>query len=264
MAFMNENLKKTERKKTTGTSWGKVAGWYDELLEEGLGTYQSELILPNLMRLLALRKGERMLDVACGQGFFAREFAKAGAAVTGVDVAGALLNLARERSPREIKFVAAPAEKLPFASASFDAAACVLAIQNIKNAAGAFGECARVLVPGGRFVIVMNHPAFRIPKRSAWGFDEEKKIQYRRIDEYISESSAAIAVHPGVKNSTSTISFHRPLQFYFKAFGKAGFAVTRLEEWVSDKKSLPGPRATAENKARREFPLFLAMVAKKI
>jgi len=56
------------------TSWGKVADWYDELLEEKTGTYQTEVILPNILRLLDLKKGETILDLACGQGFFSREF----------------------------------------------------------------------------------------------------------------------------------------------------------------------------------------------
>ncbi len=38
---------------------------------------------------------------------------------------------------------------------------------------------------------------------------------------------------------------------------KHGFAVTRLEEWISNKKSQKGPRVTAEDKARKEIPLFL-------
>ena len=105
--------------------------------------------------------------------------------------------------------------------------------------------------------------AFRIPKRSSWGFDQEKNIQYRRVDEYISESEIAISMHPGTDSKSVTVSFHRPLQSYFKALRKAGFSVTRFEEWTSDKHSQPGPRANAENKARKEFPLFLALEAKK-
>jgi hypothetical protein len=54
------------------------------------------------------------------------------------------------------------------------------------------------------------------------------------------------------------------LQFYFKALRKAGFLVSRLEEWNSQKKSQPGPRADAENRARKEFPLFLALEAVKV
>ncbi|KKU68520.1 MAG: hypothetical protein UX89_C0003G0022 [Parcubacteria group bacterium GW2011_GWA2_47_16] len=262
--------------KPKDTSWDKVATWYDDLLESGEGTYQHDLILPNVARLLELKKGEKVLDLACGQGLFSREFVKAGAKVTGVDLSAKLIAIAKERSPRDIQFHVSSADKLDFLDDnSYDAVVCVSAIQNIKNAAGVMGEMFRVLAPGGRLLIVMNHPAFRVPKRSAWGYDEAKKIQYRRVDEYLSESSSEIAMHPGLARTNSssefvlgnanatTVSFHHPLQFYFKALRKAGFLVSRLEEWTSGKESQSGPRAGAENKARKEFPLFLALEARK-
>ncbi|MDO8483252.1 MAG: class I SAM-dependent methyltransferase [bacterium] len=249
--------------KPKDTSWDKVARWYDELLS-GEGTYQKDLILPNVLRLLELKKGEKVLDLGCGQGLFSREFFKAGATVTGVDLSKNLIALAEQHSPKEIKFVAASAESIPFISnTTMDSVVCVSAIQNIKNVLAVFAEAFRVLKSGGRVLLVMNHPAFRIAKRSAWGFDDEKKIQYRRIDEYISESSADITMNPSSDSSASTASFHHPLQFYFKALHKAGFSVSRLEEWTSNKTSQEGPRAGAENKARKEFPLFLALEARK-
>lgn len=77
------------------TSWGNVAEWYDELVE-GEGTYQKDVILPNILRLLDSKKDETILDLGCGQGFFAREFTKKGARVIGVDVAPELIALAKK------------------------------------------------------------------------------------------------------------------------------------------------------------------------
>lgn len=54
---------------------------------------------------------------------------------------------------------------------------------------------------------------------------------------------------------------HRPLQYYFKAQAKAGFAVTRPEEWISHNASDSGHRARDENPARKEIPLFLYLRA---
>lgn len=247
------------------TSWGGVADWYDDLLESGEGTYQSELVLPNLLRLLEIKKGDQILDLACGQGFFSREFFKAGAEVSGADISSSLIALAQKNSPKEINYTVSSADKIPFVSTeSVDAVVCVLAIQNIENVAGVFAEAIRVLRKGGKFLLVMNHPAFRIPKRSSWGFDEKLKIQYRRLDEYISDSKTEIAMHPGSEPTSETISFHHSLQYYFKALFKVGFVVSRFEEWTSGKTSQPGPRAGAENKSRKEFPLFLMVEAKKI
>ena len=148
-------------------------------------------------------------------------------------------------------------------TASFDIATIVLALQNIEHPNRVIGEVARVLVPRGRLYIVLNHPAFRIPQKSSWEFDEGRAIQYRRIDRYISESHANIITHPSAPHSAYTVSFHRPLQFYFKLFAKNGFLVHRLEEWTSHKRSLRGPRQAAEDRARKEIPLFLAIEATK-
>jgi ubiquinone/menaquinone biosynthesis C-methylase UbiE len=245
------------------TSWDKVASWYDGLLA-GDGTYQKDLILPNLLRLMHIRRGDAVLDLACGQGFFAREFYKLGARVTGADVSRKLIDIARQNSPKDIAFHVAPASELAFLKdASMDKIAIVLALQNIEEVADGLRECFRVLGKGGELYIVLNHPAFRIPKASSWGWDEAAGMQYRRVDAYLSEAKIEIQMHPGDKPGEHTISFHRPLQYYFKALNKAGFAVSLLEEWNSNRKSEPGPRAKAEDKARKEIPLFLCLVATK-
>ncbi len=71
-------------------------------------------------------------------------------------------------------------------------------------------------------------------------------------------------MHPGQAKSESTISYHRSLQDYTKGLAKAGFSITRLEEWISHKKSQTGPRQEAEDTARKEIPLFLMLEVKKI
>ena len=139
---------------------------------------------------------------------------------------------------------------------SVDHAVIILALQNIENVAGTLAECKRVLKPNGILSLVLNHPAFRISKASSWGYDEINRVQYRRIDAYLSESKVKIAMHPGAKPSEHTVSFHRPLQYYMKALHTAGFALTRLEEWNSHKHSV-GAKAKAENEARKQIPLFL-------
>lgn len=247
------------------TSWDKVAGWYDSLLENGADTYQQKVILPNLSRLVSPRPGLTILDLACGQGFFTRAFAAAGAAVTGADLSSVLVELAKKRSPKNVSYFVASADNLkPIATASVNVVTIVLALQNIENLSGVVSECRRVLQPGGRLILVLNHPAFRIPRQTSWDFDEKNNVMFRRVDGYLSESRAKIDMRPGLVGTSdgqTTVSFHRPLQIYFKALQKYGFAVTRLEEWISHKKSGPGPRRVAEDRARKEFPLFLALEA---
>jgi ubiquinone/menaquinone biosynthesis C-methylase UbiE len=245
------------------TSWGKAAEWYDELLESE-GTYQKDLILPNILRLMNIEKTDVVLDLACGQGFFSREFQKKAKKTIGADLSPEIIKIAEGKSP-SVEYHVAAADKLNFLeNGSIDKIAIILAIQNMTEIVPVFSECRRVLRQIGRLFLVINHPAFRVPKASSWGWDAERQIQYRRVDSYISESKSAIQTHPGSAPEELTWSFHRPLQIYFKALAKHGFAVSRLEEWNSNKKSEPGPRQRAEDKARKEIPLFMAIEAVKI
>ena len=230
------------------TSWGKTYHW---------GEYQRDLILPNILRLLNIKKGEVILDLGCGAGLFTKEFLNAGAQVIGVDVSKDLIALAKTNA-NSGKFYVGSADRLNFLEDnSINKITIILAIQNMENISSVFMECRRVLKNGGKLFLVMNHPAFRIPKASGWEWDDQIKTQYRRLDSYMSETTEKIRMHPGDQPEATTISFHRPLQIYFKSLSKSGFCVTKLEEWISNKKSEPGPRAKAEDVARKEFPLFL-------
>ncbi|MBI5401095.1 MAG: methyltransferase domain-containing protein [Candidatus Yonathbacteria bacterium] len=91
--------KSTKKAKTT--SWGGVAYWYDTLLA-GDDTYQAQVILPNLLRAMVIKKGERVLDLGCGQGFFSRAFFNEGAVVTGVDLSKELIAIAKKNSGRAL------------------------------------------------------------------------------------------------------------------------------------------------------------------
>ncbi|MBL8030195.1 MAG: class I SAM-dependent methyltransferase [Candidatus Doudnabacteria bacterium] len=247
-----------QKLKKQNTSWGNVANWYEKVVSDD-ASYQNTVIKPNLLRMLNLKAGELVLDVACGSGFFAREFGCIGAKVTGVDIGQELIKIAKQQDPKGV-YLVANAEKMEnIKSSTYDAAVIILALQNIKNYQNTVSEISRILKPGGRCVVVLNHPAFRVPGKSSWEYDSKQNVQYRRVDSYLTESSKVMDMHPGKKVFNTTYSFHRPLQAYFKAFYKNQLVVENLEEWVSLKKSDSGPRAKAENIARKEFPLFMAI-----
>ncbi len=262
---MRKRLMKPHVPKSKKTSWGPVASWYDEMLG-GDDTYQLKVILPNLLRILP-PKGKRIIDIACGQGFFSKMYADAGATVLGVDISPELVAYAKRYEGKNLRFAVSPAEALaPATNESFDGALIVLALQNIKEMLQSLKEASRTLVKGGSLVIVLNHPCFRILKASAWGYDETTGVQYRRIDKYGTPFSIKVDMTPGKQMENKkihTVSFHRPLQDYFKALNGAGFSVVGLEEWISHKQSERGPRAKAEDISRKEFPMFLTIVARK-
>jgi ubiquinone/menaquinone biosynthesis C-methylase UbiE len=254
--------------KKKDTSWGSVATWYDGMVADD-DSYQTQVIAPNLSRLMSLQAGEKVLDLACGTGFFSELFARAVGAknVVGVDIGKQLISIAKQKNP-EIDFRVSRADDLSsFPANHFDKIAIVLAIQNIAEVKEMLSQVNRVLRPGGAVYIVMNHPAFRIPKRSGWGFDEATGQQYRRVDGYLHESKEEIDMRPGSSKNENpnqmTVSFHRPIQYYTKLFAATGFVVTRLEEWISHRHSETGPRQKEEDRMRGEIPLFPFMEIKK-
>lgn len=254
--------------KKKDTSWGAVATWYDGMVTDD-DSYQTQVISPNLLRLMDMHAGEKVLDMACGTGFFSGIFAQVVGSenVTGVDIGKQLISIAQKNNPKIDFRVSSVNDLSVFPANSFDKIAVVLAIQNIAEVKTMLGEANRVLKSNGAVYIVMNHPAFRIPKRSSWGFDETSGQQYRRIDGYLHESKEEIDMKPGSSkdevSSQTTVSFHRPIQYYSKLFAATGFAITHLEEWVSHKHSQNGPRQKEEDRMRSEIPLFLFMEIRK-
>ncbi len=253
------------------TDWGDVANWYDNLVGDDGSEYHKHVVLPGVIRLLEPKEGQQVLDVACGQGVLCRMLQGLGAKVTGVDAAGPLIERARQRAVTtgtgDARFFTADARELAdhpgLVAGTFDAATCVLAIQNIHPLPGVFRGVGKCLKPSGKFVIAMMHPCFRVPKQSHWGWDERQGVQYRRVDKYLLPLKERIITNPGIDQETATWAFHRPLQMYVESLRNEGFMVDAIEEWPSHKVSDSGPRAGAENVAREEIPLFMAIRAVK-
>jgi ubiquinone/menaquinone biosynthesis C-methylase UbiE len=244
------------------TSWGNVASWYDEHLRTE-GVMHKQVVIPGVFRMIDPKKGEAVLDVACGQGQLAIDYLHRGSVVTGVDAAPELIRIAKERVKAARFFVADARSMAVLKPGEFDVVSCVLALQNMDDIFTVMKEIARVMKKGARAIFVINHPAFRIPRQTSWGFDEAQKTQYRRIDGYLSDMKIPIKMHPGQAESATTWTFHRPMSAYIEAASRAGLFVDGMEEWVSPKVSTLGPKARAENRSRAEIPLFLAFRVKK-
>jgi ubiquinone/menaquinone biosynthesis C-methylase UbiE len=244
--------------------WDAVAAWYDKLVGESGSDYHQQVILPAAMRLLEVQPGESVIDVCCGQGVLAPLLLEAGAAAYhGVDASPRLIAAAKARygKNRRVSLTVADAcAPGPWADASHDAAVCLMAVHDVPDIDALFRNLRASIRPGGRAVLVFMHPCFRIPKRSHWGFDNDQKIQFRRLDAYGSAEAIPVTTHPGREQSSSTTFYHRPLSMIISALGKAGLAVNACEELFSHRRSQgSGPFSKAEHKAAAEFPLFIAL-----
>lgn len=120
----------------------------------------------DLIRLAALRPGERVLDIACGTGAVARLASQqvgATGTVAGLDVNPGMLAVARSATPpaMPIKWHEASAEAMPLPDASFDAVLCQMGLQFMPDKRAALGEMQRVLVRGGRLILNVPGPTPR-------------------------------------------------------------------------------------------------------
>jgi ubiquinone/menaquinone biosynthesis C-methylase UbiE len=244
--------------------WDAVAAWYDGWVGKGGSEHHQKLAVPVTLRLLDVKRGESVLDVGAGQGVLAPSVAQAGASYTGVDVSPRLLDLARQHHGQHGRFIQADAANLDrtaeLQAASFDAVVFLLSIQDIDPLEGALRSAAWALKPGGRVIMLMTHPCFRIPRQSGWGFDENRKLQYRRIDRYLTPLPVPMKSYPG-QSSGVTISFHRPLNAYINGLSAVGLLVDQIEEVPSYK---AGEQRKGTQTESEEIPLFLGLRAKKV
>lgn len=152
------------------------AEWYEQWVDDDASPLMAEN--PGLLPVMT---GQRVLDVACGQGRLSRHLARLGADVTGVDLSAAMLGKARAAGPEDITYVHADVTE-PSAwwdGRPFDGACCDLALMDIDDLASTLSAVRTVLRPGGWFCASIVHPCLPGTDRgcSSWppeaGYESE-------------------------------------------------------------------------------------------
>lgn len=113
------------------------------------------------------RPGERLLDVACGGGFFLMEAERRGLVTSGIDIAEAALAKAKLVAPKS-ELRQGDAEALPYPDASFDIVTCLGSAEHFLRPKIALEEMRRVLAPGGRAVVVVPNQWFAYDVVRGW------------------------------------------------------------------------------------------------
>lgn len=251
------------------TSWEKVSKWYNAEVDEKGGYYHKNIVIPNSLKLLNLEKNDSLLDLACGQGVLSRHI-NSDVKYIGVDLSDSLISEAKSFNKNTnadflVKDITKPINIGNESSErGFTHTAIILALQNVHDIYSVFQNAAKLLTSAGHFLIVINHPYFRIPKFSSWEIDGKEGVQHRRVDAYMSNLEIPIQHEPskGAK-STITWTYHYSLQYISEKLAETGFVIERIEEWVSDKTSV-GKNSQRENVSRKEIPLFMAILCKKV
>jgi SAM-dependent methyltransferase len=249
------------------TSWDPIADWYVGWVGEEGSKHHRHVAIPALLELLEPRPGEQVLDVGCGPGVLAPPVAAAGARYTGVDASAKLIDYAREHHAGEGRFLVGDARRLQqvrgIAPGAFDAVTFLLSLHDMDPLAPVLASAAWALRDGGRLVALLTHPCFRVPRQSGWGWDEGRKLRYRRVDRYLTPLAVPLT-EGAARRGGVTRSRHRPLEAYVNGLAAAGLLVDALREIPTYKTASAGERARAENLANREIPLFLALRARKL
>ena len=204
--------------------WEANARWWQEGFTDGADPEYVEQIIPLAAEHLA-GAGD-VLDIGTGEGQLARVAAAAGARVVGIDPTVAQLATARARAGGPC-YLRAAAAQLPLVDAWCDAAVACLVFEHIDDVDAAIAEVARVLRPGGRFLLFLNHPLLQAPG-SGWIDDHvlEPPEQYWRVGAYLVEDHSIEEVEKGV-----FIPFiHRPLSRYVNAMADAGLVIRTMAE----------------------------------
>jgi len=120
------------------------------------------------------RPGERICDVACGNGYWDHHLARGGSRVFGIDLDhGRIRQATRHHTPRGCRYVTASAEELPFPDGSFDKVLSVCALEHFRDDTRALAEIRRVLRSGGTL-------ALSVDSMSLGDADEEYLEFHRR------------------------------------------------------------------------------------
>ena len=219
--------------------WDRNAEFWDSRMGDG-NRWHRELIAPNQERLLDLREGETVLDVACGNGNFARRMAELGAYVVAFDVSGKMVERAgayRSAGPGSIEYRVIDASDGEAVRAlgrrRFDAAVCTMAMMDMAWISPMLSALGHVLKPGGRFVFSVMHPCFNsMATRFLLEESEREGVVQRdyslRISEYIEpvrSTGNAMAGQP-----EPHYYFHRPISALFGACFDAGFVLDGIAE----------------------------------
>jgi 2-polyprenyl-3-methyl-5-hydroxy-6-metoxy-1,4-benzoquinol methylase len=218
--------------------WNQKAAFWDALHGDEGNRFHRELVSPAVERLLALRPGERVLDIACGSGMLARRLAALGARVTAVDFSEALIALAQQRQAAapihyQVADATDEAALVALGAGQYDAVVCTMALMDMPDIAPLCRAARQLLASGGRFVVATAHPAFNscnpIFSAEQADIDGELRVTHAvKISQYL-EVPPVKAV--GAPNEPSAhYYYHRPLGALLGEIFAAGFVLNGLEE----------------------------------
>ena len=222
--------------------YDQIADFYDT----AAGQTVTDPATAALLGLAADVHGMRLVEVACGQGRVARELARRGAQVTGVDISATLLAKARAQEEAwrlGIGYLHADAADPAVLNGQvFDGAVCNYGLSDIDDLDGVLATVARLVRPEGWFVFSLLHPCF-----PGWGRDAPSSWPPGRG--YYSEGWW-LASNPGFRGKVG--SNHRMLSTYLNSLARHGLTLEKVAE------PQPGPERQQRLPGAAPVPFYFA------
>lgn len=229
--------------RATREIWDRKAAFWDERMGEGNG-FQRHLVGPATERLLAIRPGETVADLCCGNGVFARRLAELGATVVAADFSPRFIELARARPSAHagridyrVADATDEAQLLALGAGRFDAVVCNMALMDMPTITPLLRAVSRLLAPGGRFVFAVPHPCFNnnetrmvLEQEDRQGTPSERYAV--QVANYLHQPPTLGMGMPG--EPTPHYYFHRPLHELLGACFAAGLVLDGIEEPAFD------------------------------
>lgn len=230
---MTEHLSANEENRA---AWEANSEVWDAKMADTGNDFVNLLQWPVIQPLLNIQPGQKILDIACGNGLFSRRLAALGADVTAVDFSAEMIRLVKKYPSNRISYqvmdVTDESALLRLGVNAFDSAVCNMALFDIADIHPIFTTLPRLLNPGGCFVFSLTHPAFNnascVHVAEEWD-DAGVKTRYSvKTSRYMTPYQAeGVALRDQPKPQ---LYFERPMQYYLKLGFENGFVLDGFEE----------------------------------
>jgi 2-polyprenyl-3-methyl-5-hydroxy-6-metoxy-1,4-benzoquinol methylase len=208
------------------SAYDEIAEWYDAWVD---GPIEEDPYLREVRSLMGEIAGQRICDLACGQGRVARYMAGQGAHMVGIDLSGKLLEIARwheAEQPLGIEYRQADARALSgVGDGAFDGVICNMALMDIAGLDPTLRSVARILRPGGWFAFSILHPCYNTARSGEMATPEGAG---RFVGAYFVEGWWRSDSRTGPPGKVG--AYHRTLSSYFNGLIGAGLTLERVCE----------------------------------
>ncbi|RKD98753.1 class I SAM-dependent methyltransferase [Marinifilum flexuosum] len=216
--------------------WDSNAKDWDDYMGEAGNDWHKKLIAPQTEQLLNLKRNDRLLDIGCGNGLFARRMAKKGIKVTAFDFSNLNIENAQKYDTSNINYLTLDAtlesDLKKLNNRKFEGLVSNMVFMDMPDIEYIFSQIKGLLTDDGVFVFSIQHPCFNSE------FAEVKDDDSLLLKDYVHRDiSKGVAIPTQTKEQ---YYFHRPISYYMNLGFANGLVVSGFVESSFDSKTNDG------------------------